>query len=114
VHEAGVLERDAEAACERRQQADVALRERIRPVDVLERDAPVELVSERSGAFRIESGGSPTSTKADIGLPCSLSQADTVVDQHRFLGLDHDQVRRRVQRGGLVGKKRTPFSMMYG
>ena len=40
VHEPRVLERDAEAAGERRQQADVVLGERVRPVEVLERDPP--------------------------------------------------------------------------
>ena len=36
VHEARVFERDAEAAGKRRQQANVRLAERVRPIDVLE------------------------------------------------------------------------------
>ena len=38
LEQPGVLERDAEAAGERREQADVRLAERVLPVDVLERD----------------------------------------------------------------------------
>jgi hypothetical protein len=45
VHEPRVLERHAEAARERGQQADVVLAERVRPVEVLERDAPTNLIS---------------------------------------------------------------------
>ena len=51
VHQPRVLERHAQAAGKRRQQADVALGERVRPVEVLQRDPAASFSPEISGAM---------------------------------------------------------------
>ncbi len=83
-----VLERDAEAASERREQADVCLAERVLAVEVLERDAADRLPAdyERDQQHR---GGhlfrAPHPRAAQLGDPF----LDTLVEQERLPRVHH-------------------------
>ncbi len=57
--EAGVLQRDAQAGGERREQADVAIAERVLAVQVLEADPPAHSSPTTSGAYTTDLAGSP-------------------------------------------------------
>ncbi len=100
VHETRVLERHAEAAGERGQQADVVLRERVRAVDVLQRDPAAHFVpgDQRSGQHREHRFAHVHGELlAAFRLP-----GRHIVDQKGRLGLEQRPIRRRVQRRGLV------------
>ena len=59
VDEAGVLQRDAEAGGERREQADVAIAERVLAVQVLEGDHPPRLIAHDERGITTDLAGSP-------------------------------------------------------
>ena len=59
VEQPRVLERHAETGGERGEQAHVGLGERVRAVEVLERDAAAQLTTEVSGASSTDRTGSP-------------------------------------------------------
>ena len=73
VDQAGVLERDAQAGGEGRQQAHVGVAEGVVTVQVLQRDAPVDLAADHQGHAQMATGGSPWMT--GIACPRSSCQA---------------------------------------
>ena len=113
VEEARVLERDAQARGQRRQQADVRLAERVRPVDVLERDGATDRVAgdERGEDHRLRVPRRCTATSS----PCLRQPAlPVLVDDDRLARLDD-----RARASPLIGtsrsaSSRSPRSSPYG
>ncbi len=103
VHQSRVLERHAQAAAERRQQADVVLGEGIRPVEVLQRDPAADVFG---GAQRNEQHRMRRLSLSDRLLRTALGEPGIrVIDEDRGLRREELPCRERALEGGRLVRK---------
>ena len=101
VDQSRVLERDAEARSQRREEAQVRLGERVRVVEVLERDPAIDDVAHDQGCEQYGQGRFALGDGSDdamFGVP-----GGHVVDQERLASLDSHK-RKSTDRGRLIGE----------
>src|SRR5690349_18538225 len=106
MHQSRVLQRDAQAARQRRQQTYVVLREGVRAVEVLERDPAAHFVSRDERCEQGRQRGLALHYRE--GFLTLAFRGRYVIGQDRSLRLEHPSRRRRVlDGGGLVGDRKS-------
>ena len=110
LEQPGVLERDAETAGERREQADVSLAERVFSVDVLQRDPAGGFTPDDEGDVH---RGHRHLARDEAAPECRDRLLEPFVDHEGFPGFE-DMCARSCRRGVGSSARRTPRSSVYG
>ena len=119
VEQPGVLERDAQAGRERRQQPDVGLAERVLAIEVLEGDDPLDLVADderrpEGGPGRLTGQRSRFAECRELGEGVH-EQRLARLETRRRIAIDAEPARDPASLSAIGSSgKRTPRSIVYG